>query len=574
MAKDDQRGDRSTQEGAAILKSESKGDVLWGTDSGASEANSGDTSSGGETESIRGASVAELSVVKQLALLGVDNPTQEQVDKGVELAKDPAVQAQATAELSAVQQLAVLGLENPTQAQVDKAVELIHDEAFQDQMQARLQATQSLARLGNEHPSLDQVEQAVKLMNDNEWQGKLEELLANERQDELLGQNDPTKGTFDKIPGLDGLLKPDGGAEWNPMKTLLDSLPDDQDGKAYSPTSAMLAEVLKTPGNTPFNPYAPGPGSAPTGSPTSGGSGGGGTSSGTSTTPTTSGTTTSPDRGGFGPSGIDPAGQAEPGRPSSSGTSGTSGSSGTPSGETPAGSTDTPAADTPATDTPSTGSEGDSGQSGTSDSSSSQHWDSSQDKDGDNERDADEWETTTSTTVTDNYTLEVEKPAEDSTERTTDDGYSYIGEPPPDQPGNDSISKTSTGGSGGSHEMATLKSGTIQGNPEHAREGKPGVVWGDYGDPADPNATEDPGTGDVAPGDDQPYILVDPDATDGTLSADQIQFRTSLGDSGNYGDPNDPNAGNDHVGPADNPRDTSPYEHDVGDDAFGDDGLP
>jgi len=155
-------------------------------------------------------------------------------------------------------------------------------------------------------------------------------------------------------------------------------------------------------------------------------------------------------------------------------------------------------------------------------------------------------------------------------------GYSYMGPQPPAEQGIGH--DTAEVSDGSSHSMMTYSGafGTFAGTPEHAQEGNPHTVWGDYGNPNDENATEVPTDSHIGPPSDDPLIHVEPDADGGSgaISIEQHEFQTSI-HGGDFGDPNDPLFGDGNV-PAGDHGDTSPYEHGTGDaeSAFDDDGLP
>ncbi len=202
--------------------------------------------------------------------------------------------------------------------------------------------------------------------------------------------------------------------------------------------------------------------------------------------------------------------------------------------------------------------------SATTTTTTSEHWDSaSSDTDGDMERDGDEWSAETNTTVEDNYTVEVEKPADDDTEYIANDGYSDTGLVPETQTGSESSRTLSTGGGHSSSRQSVgfdLSNGTL----EHARTGNPNTVWGDYGDPTDPTASSQNVDGGGQPPSNDPLILVDPDAAgeQAVLSTELHDFAVSI-HGGNFGNPNDLFFGENTVSGDTNPQDTSPYEHET-----------
>jgi hypothetical protein len=206
----------------------------------------------------------------------------------------------------------------------------------------------------------------------------------------------------------------------------------------------------------------------------------------------------------------------------------------------------------------------------TTNSSTTQHWDgATSDTDGDKERSAGEWSEETHTTVEGNYTVEVEKPTDDDTEYVADDGYSSTGPIPSAQVGVGSGSETV-----GDHSMKTYSGvfGTFFGTLEHARTGNPHTVSGDYGDPNDPNASS-PNQDDVHPPSNDPWIHVDPDAAAGqaVIAMEQHNVQVSI-HGGDFVNPNDPLFGENTVIGGGDPQGTSPYEH--GTDATAhDDGL-
>jgi hypothetical protein len=221
---------------------------------------------------------------------------------------------------------------------------------------------------------------------------------------------------------------------------------------------------------------------------------------------------------------------------------------------TPADTTTTPA-DTTTTPADTTTTPADT----TTTTTTTQHWDVSQDTDGDKNRSAGEWSEETHTTVDGNYTVEVEKPADDSTEYVADDGYSSTGPVPSAQVGVGTGSETD----GFGHSQMTYSGafGTFFGTLEHAQTGNPHTVWGDYGNPNDPNAGSE-NQDDVHPPSDDPLIHVDPDASGGVaiMSMEPHDSQVSA-HGGDFVDPNDPLFGENTVIGGDDPQGTSPYEH-------------
>lgn len=200
-----------------------------------------------------------------------------------------------------------------------------------------------------------------------------------------------------------------------------------------------------------------------------------------------------------------------------------------------------PGASTATTDTSATDT------SATTTTTTSEHWDSaSSDTDGDMERDGDEWSAETNTTVEGNYTVEVEKPADDDTEYIANDGYSDTGPVPEAQTG------------------STISVAREGGDSTNARTGNPHTVWGDYGDPNDPTAGSQNLDGDGHPPSDDPLILVDPDAAgeQTTISTELHDFQVSI-HGGDFVNPNDPFFGENTIVGDTNPQDTSPYEHET-----------
>jgi hypothetical protein len=167
-------------------------------------------------------------------------------------------------------------------------------------------------------------------------------------------------------------------------------------------------------------------------------------------------------------------------------------------------------------------------------------------------------------------TVEVEAPSsdDDDTEHTAGYGdYADTGPTPPAQVG---VSETiDEAGAGHRQTVYSGKFGDFIGNPVQDQRIEAEVTGApmDFGDAADPNADPPPTPDDIevplyGQGA-QPHgtqILVDPDAGDTTLSPEQIDFASSLRRSGDYGDPNDPNR-QEAPAPAENPLDSSPYEH-------------
>jgi hypothetical protein len=187
------------------------------------------------------------------------------------------------------------------------------------------------------------------------------------------------------------------------------------------------------------------------------------------------------------------------------------------------------------------------------------------------------YETTTTTTTTEGgeSTTETERTTETTEVPRSDDGseedyvagdgYSDTGPGP---------AKVSIGSdqkeAGDAHEQAVYSGvfGSFHGSPIQDQRVEAEVTGApmDFGDAADPNADPPPTPDDIevplhgqgaSPHGTQ--ILVDPDAGDTTLSPEQIDFASSLGRGGDYGDPNDPNR-QEAPAPAENPMDTSPYE--------------
>ncbi len=223
-----------------------------------------------------------------------------------------------------------------------------------------------------------------------------------------------------------------------------------------------------------------------------------------------------------------------------------------------------PAASTATTDTSAT-------TTATTATTTSEHWDSaSSDTDGDMERDGDEWSAETNTTVEDNYTVEVEKPADDDTEYIANDGYSDTGPVPEPQTGSDNSRTLSTGGGHSTNRETSpmnRQTGEVDGSSgslEHARTGNPHTVWGDYGDQNDPTAGSQNVEGDGRPPSDDPLILVDPEAAgeQTIVSMELHDFQVSI-HGGDFVNPNDPFFGENAISGDTNPQDTSPYEHET-----------
>jgi hypothetical protein len=504
------------------------------------------TSSAQSIATTRAKNIAEFGVARQLAMLGVDHPTQEQIDKAVQLANDPAFQTRVLAELEAAQQLAKIGLEEPTQAQVNKAVELKNDPAFQEKSQAEISAWKQLLSLGNPAPSVEQVQKAVEHMRDPNFQDTVTKVLNMQKQKEIVGVVDPNSGTLDALDGLTDFVKPDGGTPFNPLQALLDALSKLGDGKRYTTQGSMIDAVKATPGNTAWNPLAPdAPTASPSGQPAP-------------AAPAGSPTSSSP---------------SSPSSPSSSSPSEPSSQSEEPA-ERPARETTTRPASEDHGSREATGRDwtqvrdddnawtGNSGQSTTRTEAKTVEYKNS---DG-----TYTYETTTRVTHTDENgkSTTTETKSSETTEKpkdkgdTTDEFIEVTGPMPPA----DEFATGEMATNDGSHAMMVYsgKFGSFWGTTEHLRSGNPGTVWGDYGDSADANAAEIPTTGVIGPPTNDPWIHVDPDAGgDTTMSPEQIEFTNWM--FGDYANPNDPNYNSNTVDGAQNPHDQSPYEHDTGD---------
>ncbi len=205
----------------------------------------------------------------------------------------------------------------------------------------------------------------------------------------------------------------------------------------------------------------------------------------------------------------------------------------------------------------------------TTTTTTTEHWDSaSSDADGDMQRDGDEWSAETNTTVEGNYTVEVEKPADDDTEEyLADDGYSATGPVPEAQVGSTtSVARDRGDATSIRTSPMNRQTGEVDasaGSREHARTGNPNTVWGDYGDQNDPTGSQNV-EGDGHPPSDDPLILVDPDAAgeQTSISTELHDFQVSI-HGGDFVNPNDPFFGENTISGDTNPQDTSPYEHET-----------
>ena len=231
---------QSTQESATSSSAEEKTSAQTNTESQSNDSVENAAGSLNTFEAATAQAKQELSVARQLQMLGVDNPTKEQIDAGVKIANDPAAQKRLQQELSVAKQLAMLGVDNPTK---------------------------------------EQIEAGVKIATNRQQQEDLQSLMGIMKQKEMVGVAEQGDNLGELLKGI---LETPGDTKWSPFDAVKDA--------------------LKTPGDTPWslsgvqddlnalkNPPAArthAPGGMPQPSSPSGSSGGTSTSGASNDTPT------------------------------------------------------------------------------------------------------------------------------------------------------------------------------------------------------------------------------------------------------------------------------------------------
>ena len=171
----------------------------------------------------------QIAITRQLIMMGIENPTQEQIDAGVKVANDPAAQKLISQQIGVARQLELLGVENITQEQIDAGVKLTNDPVAQKSITQQLGVARQLTLMGVENPTQEQIDAGVKLMNDPSAMQQLQQDFENAREQIKQGKT------------------PDS------LSPLLDSVVNTPGDTPFGIASSIMAGVINTPGATPWS---------------------------------------------------------------------------------------------------------------------------------------------------------------------------------------------------------------------------------------------------------------------------------------------------------------------------------